>query len=56
MEADDDYEVFVPRDPPGEDRETIEKMKKQGNENYGVRVQAEQNNRLMSIVKVGGGY
>jgi len=47
-----DYDVFVPRDPPGEREVDIEQKQREGQENFGVRVQAEQHHRLFSIVKV----
>jgi len=45
-------DVFLPRNPPGETAADIAREEAAGEKGYGVRIQAEQQHRMTSIVKV----
>ncbi len=44
--------AFLSKDPPGETKEDIRQKEDEGDADYGQHVQAEQQHRLQSIVKV----
>jgi hypothetical protein len=45
-------DVFLPRNPPGETAADIAREEAKGEKGYGVKIQAEQQHRMTSIVKV----
>ena len=50
--TDNDVDVYVPRDPPGEREEDVKREEALGHSGYGVKIQSEQQHRLDCIIKV----